>query len=699
MTDDVNAAEIDAHGNELPAPVGEPAATTVEPSGNDWTIPISVGVMQLAGLASIGAGAIHAAVAGLHADHVTLTRLFIAAAVAQIAVGLFALVKGGKLAATLVVGVSVGAVVAWSVTRLWGISWIDGLEESEAAQFTDTACAVLGGIAAVAAAVALIGRRTVVSAVRLGVPAMSVGVVALIAMLTGTNHTHAEGEAAHSHAETETVAAEAAAVAPADDATAEHEHAEGENEAAHSHSEEAAADPTGAEVVTAAETGDAVDIQPAVWPRAWNPDQPIDLSGVPGVTAEQELRATALLQNTLERLPQFADVRAIGELGFTSIGDGVTGYEHYINPAYFDDEHFLDPNYPESLVYRVNGEGRTLVSAMFMAGEVAADDPELVEYGGPLMTWHVHNDLCFRIGDDGPRIAGLIDEAGNCPEGTFQGGNQRPMVHVWIVGHECGPFAALEGVGAGTSAADVRTDQCAHEHGAGGDAHGDAAETDPAALASGESAGEQTEAGAAAHPFDPTMPIDLSGTPGVTPQQQAFAENLLANTLVNLPQWSDPAVAEEFGFRSIGDAATGHEHFIQWDWINDDVFLNPDQPESLVYAPQPDGTRQLVAAMYMVPDTWTLDDVPDWGGDLMQWHIHNNLCFDVSDPEAPRVGGLTDGQGECTAPLQKLGEAPMIHVWITPHPCGPFAALEGIGGGQIQEGEERLCDHAHGTGG
>ena len=40
----------------------------------------------------------------------------------------------------------------------------------------------------------------------------------------------------------------------------------------------------------------------------------------------------------------------------------------------------------------------------------------------------------------------------------------------------------------------------------------------------------------------------------------------------------------------------------------------------------------------------------------------------------------------------------MIHVWITPHRCGPFAALEGVGAGQIVEGEERLCDHAHGEG-
>ena len=38
----------------------------------------------------------------------------------------------------------------------------------------------------------------------------------------------------------------------------------------------------------------------------------------------------------------------------------------------------------------------------------------------------------------------------------------------------------------------------------------------------------------------------------------------------------------------------------------------------------------------------------------------------------------------------------MIHVWTEPHPCGPFAALEGVAGGTIPEGESRLCDHAHG---
>ena len=138
------------------------------------------------------------------------------------------------------------------------------------------------------------------------------------------------------------------------------------------------------------------------------------------------------------------------------------------------------------------------------------------------------------LDEDGkPKVVGLTDDAGNCPPGSVNAGGENPMVHVWIAPHECGPFAALEGHGAGQAATTgARADQCAHDHEA-------TAAEEPATAA-----------------YDPTKPIDLSGVEGVTPEQQAFAENLVAVTLVRLPQWSDPAVAEAAGFHSIGDA--GH---------------------------------------------------------------------------------------------------------------------------------------------
>ena len=221
--------------------------------------------------------------------------------------------------------------------------------------------------------------------------------------------------------------------------------------------------------------------------------------------------------------------------------------------------------------------------------------------------------------------------------------------------------------------------------GAGGADHHGGAEVATAA------GGADTTAAVPPKPYDPTLPIDLGGVPGVSLQEQAAAENVLSATVLRLPKWSDPAVAEAAGFRSIGDGATGEEHYVHPEWMRDPNILDPDQPESLVY----DTTqtpKKLVAAMYMLPPGETLESAPDFGGELTQWHIHNNLCF---TPEG-RVGGLTNGEGGCDLPLVKGPEQPMIHVWIVPHPCGPFAALDGIAGGQIKQGETKLCDTAHG---
>ena len=197
-------------------------------------------------------------------------------------------------------------------------------------------------------------------------------------------------------------------------------------------------------------------------------------------------------------------------------------------------------------------------------------------------------------------------------------------------------------------------------------------------------------------PYDPALPIDLGGVPGVTPEQQARAENLIAVSLARLPKYSDPGVAYADGFRSIQDAVTGYEHYINWSYLDDGRILDPDHPESLVYRAYRDGRRELQAAMFMLTPQDTLDTVPDLGGALTQWHIHDNLCF-TDEPGEYKVRGLTNPDGSCTPPLVKLAQAPMIHVWTVKHPCGPFAALEGVAGGQIKAGETRLCDHAHGA--
>ena len=443
--------------------------------------------MSIAAAASIGAGIVHAGAIGIHAEHVTLARLFIAVAVFQLGWGVFALVRPGRLVAAIGAAGNLIAVSAWLVTRLAGVSFIGGLEVREKAQFSDTACALLGLVAAGLMLSALLVGPREARPVGMLMPGLAVAALAVAALVNGAGHVH-------SH----TIASAA-----------------------------------GAAVTTTADTTGHVH---------------------PGS----------------------------GSGAAADPGSGATAST-------------IDESQPH--VHNADGTVTVLGDPTSTTGTTGTD-------GSPATT---------------------IDES-------------QPHVH-------------------------------------------DASAT-PQAVAT--------------VPYDPTKPIDLGGVPGVTPEEQARAENLVAITIVRLPQWADPKTAEAAGFQSIGDGLTGFEHYIQWSWINDNDYLDPDHPESLVYAPQPDGSKKLVSAMYMLPDTVKLDQVPDIGGALTQWHIHDNLCF-TKDPVAPKVAGITDANGGCPPSLQKFQPAPMIHVWITPNRCGPFAALEGVGAGQIVEGQERLCDHVHGA--
>ena len=140
---------------------------------------------------------------------------------------------------------------------------------------------------------------------------------------------------------------------------------------------------------------------------------------------------------------------------------------------------------------------------------------------------------------------------------------------------------------------------------------------------------------------------------------------------------------------------TGYEHYIKWSLVNDHTLFDPERAESLVY--RVDGAdRKLEAAMYMLGEGATLDTVPDVGGRLTQWHVHDDLCFS-DDDEAPVVAGIAAPGRRCRPPLTKRARIPMLHVWIVPHECGPFASLDGIAAGQVRAGEQRRCTHVHST--
>ena len=584
--------------------------------------------IAVAGLTSLAAGIIHGGAIGLHVEHPQLARIFIVVTLLQVGWGLTMLLAPRVVLIPAGVLINGAAVGGWLLTRIGGISWIDGLEVAESPQWADSICAGLGAIAAsTALAAVLIGSRPLPS-VRLTYPAMACAALVVPAMWTGSTHVH-------------------------DHSTALAANGVVDESQPHDHSDEAVVEVSnidGSDTVT-------TDAHPhlADWPRAYDPAVGIDIGGVEGVSAEQESRARALIESTLDELPRWANYDDAVAQGWVSIGDESTGYEHLVNRRLIVDDKFLDPTAPESLVYRAEGSKRTLVSAMFMANVgVAIDDPTLTDFAGPLMQWHVHDNLCFRNNAQGRSVvAGVLNAEGKCPAGSALGGIGISMVHVWITAHPCGPFAALEGEGAGrANVSDAeRKDLCEHDHatmssGSGASGASTTPETTPAPTTTAPSYKDNGSAR-----------ISLAGFPGVSADQQARAEELVYRTRTVLPKFAttDIAIAN--------------------------------------------GQRTLVSAMYMLGDSYTLDSVPDIGGSLTQWHIHNNLCYS-QDPfvnGSTRVVGVTSENGPCSFGI-KLNPNPMIHVWIKPHPCGPFAALEGVGAGQIKPGEERLCDDVHSHG-
>jgi hypothetical protein len=138
---------------------------------------------------------------------------------------------------------------------------------------------------------------------------------------------------------------------------------------------------------------------------------------------------------------------------------------------------------------------------------------------------------------------------------------------------------------------------------------------------------------------------------------------------------------------------------VKWAYIDDGRILDSKYPESLVYQMR-NGVKTLVSAMYMLPFGARFTDAPDVGGALTQWHVHNNLCLvdNPSDPLQKVVGGLTGVNGSCPAGSTKAASSPMLHVWIVANKCGPFAPLDGIGAGQVPDGQTPLCDTGHGSG-
>lgn len=436
--------------------------------------------MQWAAYASIGAGLVHGVAVGLHADHPSLARVFMALAFAQVCWGIVAI---SRLQWSVVLGgfaINGTAIVGWILTRTSGISFISGLEIAEKAQIADTLGALLAATAIGASLWAWRQRDVPIRETAHLNAVYLTSALTLVALWSVTGHAHAHIQNIALTDSGLSVNADGVIISPSTIAPVDMSTSTSTVPTSSSTADSIA---TKKKTVIAAPTTVANTTTTTInhphalttaqalaaasgWPRPYDPASPIDFSGIGGVTTEQAARATTLIQSAQRDLPKFAKFSDAEKNGYVSIGDGATGFEHYIKYSLLNDGRVLDTTAPESLVYEVKGTVKTLVSAMFIANPgTPITDTTLVNYAGGLMQWHVHSNLCWITVNGVPKVVGVTNAAGACLIGTLQPAGA-PMVHVWIAPHMCGPFAALEGNGAGV--ADVsdseRVDLCNKEH-------------------------------------------------------------------------------------------------------------------------------------------------------------------------------------------------------------------------------------------
>ena len=109
---------------------------------------------------------------------------------------------------------------------------------------------------------------------------------------------------------------------------------------------------------------------------------------------------------------------------------------HYENRKFILDDHVLDPDRPEFLMYYGTPKGKRLSGFMFYVDTPLGRGPQP---GGNLTIWHYHiwkSTLCLL---NGLISAGIGDANGQCANG-IPSHRSPEMIHVWLIDHPNGAF-------------------------------------------------------------------------------------------------------------------------------------------------------------------------------------------------------------------------------------------------------------------
>ena len=153
-----------------------------------------------------------------------------------------------------------------------------------------------------------------------------------------------------------------------------------------------------------------------------------------------------------------------------------------------------------------------------------------------------------------------------------------------------------------------------------------------------------------------------------TPEQRRQAEDLVDKSRAAATRhgWFDYDKAAKDGFKRL---ALDDIHYVNPGYALDDVQLDPDRPEFLLFLDTPAGKR-LAAFMFLArgPE----DHGAQVGGPMTLWHYHawaDPVCL----LERRIVVGLSNASGQCADGVPVTRSPEMMHVWLVKNPGGPFA--------------------------
>ncbi len=153
-----------------------------------------------------------------------------------------------------------------------------------------------------------------------------------------------------------------------------------------------------------------------------------------------------------------------------------------------------------------------------------------------------------------------------------------------------------------------------------------------------------------------------------TPAERQAADRLYEASFeaARRKDWFDFQTGLDSGYELMfGDEV----HYVNKDNIVDDVLLDPERPEFLMYYDTPMG-KKLVGYMFYVTEPEAIG--PQIGGRLTIWHFHTwkqRICLlqgllAVSRP---------DSEDRCSIGAPAWRSPEMLHVWFVDHPGGRFA--------------------------